>query len=123
MKNISNRSPIRPIKPLSSVKFAKLCNYFTTQFITGHGNFSSYKERFKIAQNGHKKCIQCNILDDSPEHALLYCSANRDLQNILSESGIRYKNDLQKIVPNEELREIFKELCETIITRRNEIDN
>ena len=86
-----------------SVKFTKLCNYFTTQMITGHGNFASYKEKFKITRNGHTKCLQCNSHDDSPEHALLYCTTNRDQQGILNENGIRYKNDFKKIVLDDEL--------------------
>ena len=115
----SNVKLFIPMKPLRSVKFTKLCNYFTTQMITGHGNFASYKEKFKITRNGHTKCLQCNNHDDSPEHALLYCTANRDQQEILNEKGIRYKSDLKKIVLDDELIRVFKEVCEKVMKRRN----
>ena len=110
-----------PDKPIRSLKFPKLCNYFTTQFITAHGSFALYKERFQITKNGHKNCPQCTNHEDSPEHALFYCLENRDLQDELIEDGIRNKNDLKKIVLETELIETFKRVCEIIINRRKEI--
>lgn len=115
----SNIRMFIPMREIRTAKFAKLCNYFTTQMITAHGNLSPYKEKVEITKNGHIRCPQCNTHDDSPEHALLYCVANRDQQTILNQHGIRYKSDFQKIVLNDRLIEMFKTVCEIILTRRN----
>jgi hypothetical protein len=111
-----------PDKPLKCIKFTRLADYYTTQFITGHGHFANYKEDFKITQNGHKKCIQCKTEQDSPNHALFYCKENDDLREELHNSEIDYIDDLKEIVLDKGKCYTFKRAAHEIIKRRTNIE-
>lgn len=47
-------------------------NFFVTQALSGHGNFSKYLERFKIRQNG--TCDMCGSPNDDAEHTIFECN-------------------------------------------------
>ena len=53
-------------KPIRSVKFPKLCNYFTTQFITTYGNLAFYKERLKSPKTDTKNAYNVLISKTPP---------------------------------------------------------
>lgn len=58
---------------------------------------------------------------DDPLHALFYCKENKDETNFLYESGISNKYDLKRIVSDSEMIEVFKNVCESIIDKRNKL--
>ena len=104
-------------------KLLKLCDYYTSQIVIGHGCFKSYFKRFKITENG--LCTRCMNKPDSPEHILFEC--NSKYTKILKEMNISRPNELCKILKSDkhqssqEKIEIFKDLCKTIVTERREL--
>ena len=53
------------------VKHQKNPTYIHSQFLSGHGKFASYLERFKIQEDGNCWCGE----SQTSEHLLLHCPA------------------------------------------------
>lgn len=99
----------------------EICDFYTTQVITGHGSFKSYMHRFKITNDN--LCITCKNSKleaiDSPEHALFFCNNNqlKELQTMV----INTPGDLYKILEDKENISTFKELCKKMVIVRNDL--
>lgn len=52
-------------------------HYGLTQLLTGHGAFKSYLHKHGKAEN--TSCDDCG-LDDTPDHAILFCPAYEDIR-------------------------------------------
>ena len=57
-------------------------NYWTTQFLTGHGSFGSYL--LKMGKRASSACAYCDEEDD-PEHTFFVCTRWRDHRILLAE--------------------------------------
>ena len=100
-------------------KLLTLCDYYTSQIVTGHGCFKSYFKRFKITDDD--RCTTCKDEPDCPEHILFKC--NQKYTRTLNQMGIRQPKDLCKILKSDDDIATFKNLCRTIITDRNNLFN
>ena len=69
---------------------------WTTCFITEHGNFGAYFERFKIRENGDYTCGEL----DSPRHVLMECEKYSDVaeefRRLVSTSNLNESSWLDK---------------------------
>ena len=56
-------------------------NFYLTQFLSGHGNFGSYLNRFKI-----KESAACTFFGeiDTPEHTFLKCPKWKDNRDAIA---------------------------------------
>lgn len=76
-------------------------NYYTTQFLTGHGSFGTYLHRIKKLDND--RCSTCDT-EDSPEHALFKCQKIKiKKKEVEREVGIILtpQNIVQQMLENE----------------------
>ena len=108
---------IIPNKKLVTKKLVNLCDYYTTQVLTGHGGFMQYFKRFEISECD--KCITCKDQIDSPEHVLFKC--NKKYMEILNNIDIYEPKDLYKILNSNDNINAFKDLCKLIITERDSL--
>lgn len=100
-----------------SDKLVALCDFHTTQIITRHGENMEYFSKFGISNSN--KCV-CHREDaDTPEHILFHCDYRYTIT--LKEMGITRKQDLHKVLANNESIAKFKELCKTIVNDRKEL--
>lgn len=98
-----------------------ICDFHTTQVITGHGSFKAYLHKFHITKDN--LCITCrndNLeLEDTPEHALFYCKKSQ-AKNLL-ELNINHPKELFKFMKDEKKIKTFKEICREMIIRRDDL--
>lgn len=110
-----------PSSQYISTKLPSICDFFTTQIITGHGCFKTYLFDFGIAKSNW--CIVCKRHDlnaeDTPEHALFYCVKN--YKDELAKLYIYSSKDLHRALKDENRIMAFRELCKNIVTTRNEL--
>ena len=101
--------------------FLLLCDFFTTQVLTGHGKFAAFLFRILIVSSA--TCRDCRLEDDTPEHALFKCAESGCIFRNLVRLGIWAKEDLSKIVSGSE-HEIseFKGLCRRLMLGKANID-
>lgn len=128
LKGLLPRDP-NELSKLIKNKIINTVNYFTCQFFTGHGSFSSYLERFKIAETNNI-CLACHTNVDSPYHTLFECVESRSFTRRLYDLGIHYMNTrsiLQNITAdrsdddNLDKNSLFTNICEELITFKNNI--
>lgn len=100
-------------------KLVELCDFFTTQIITRHGENMQYFSDFGIAEDN--KCALHSDAVDSPDHILFHC--NEKYTSTLKKMGIRTQEDLHKVLASDEKISIFKELCKTIVNERKELNH
>ena len=77
---------------LISRKKSWTLNFYITQALTGHGNFTTYLEKMKIIDS--KLCIECGIKEGTPWHMLTECTDFRELR---AKCGINTESDLSLI--------------------------
>ncbi len=56
-------------------------NYYLTQFLTVHGNFGEYLERFKVREEG--TCYCCKEENDTPDNTFLKCRNFEEIRKYL----------------------------------------
>ena len=91
----------------------RIANFFTYQFITGHGMFNEYRYRFKMSED--QNCPTCPGVVESPKHVLFDCPDFSALRrDHLYSNQLTSKADLTKLdVPNE--AQGFREYCGAVI--------
>ena len=93
--------------------------YYGTQFLTGHGNFRSYLNRFGLCATD--VCKWCKV-PDTPEHVLYDCwmftEQRVKLVERLSEIGVRL--DLREICQRKVAVDIFNDIAAEIGRIREE---
>ena len=99
-------------------KLVDLCDHYTTQIVTRHGENMQYLSEFGIADNN--KCVLHPNETDTPEHILFNCNSN--YSRALKRMGITSKNDLHRILTKDNYIRWFKELCKTIAIDRKELN-
>ena len=92
------RTELVDLVSLWSSNFSKIknlpdiVNFYTSQFITAHGNFKEYKYIFKLDENPN--CVVCDKIDN-PEHVLFECKEIiQERQVYLHANEVRKKEDL-----------------------------
>lgn len=88
-------------------------NYYTTQFITGHGHFYSYLFRFKIYNTPYCICTQTPQIEQTPEHLLLHCPIYYTTKSKLNLHQI---TQLHQFTKNKTNYKQFTKLCKHIYT-------
>lgn len=99
-------------------KLVELCDHYTTQIVTRHGENMQYFSEFGISDNN--RCVLHPDLADTPEHILFNCNPN--YSRTLRRMGISSRRDLHKILENDVYISRFKGLCKTIVTDRKELN-
>ena len=84
-------------KHFSSVRnLDSIANFYTSQYITGHGMNNEYRHRFKLSDDA--SCPECADPIESPEHILFFCPAYEPLrQEHLLPFNVQSKDDLTKL--------------------------
>lgn len=89
--------------------------YYSTQFITGHGNFSSFLKLINVYTTD--RCVVCGE-KDSPEHTLLDCPISASHRETIQEMRIFEPEDFHKFLKPKNT-EKFNEICRSIIMDKN----
>ena len=100
---------------------SQLVDFYTAQFITAHGSFGEYRERFKLSL--YHGCVCCGSEEDNPEHVLFVCEYyDRQRRALLHSNGIRRREDLVKLKPNNPTAiKDFKQFCKFVVQHRQKI--
>lgn len=87
-------------------------NYFTTQFITGHGAFGEYLKRFNV--NIPSASCLCGQTDSNPDHVLKDCPlfTPNEIQESMNHNGI---TSWQRIFQSTELFEELIRISRTYV--------
>ncbi len=92
-------------------------NFFTTQFITGHGKFNTYLQRFK--QRNDNKCPCDNFPEQTPEHILFHCEIYEQQRHNLKNKSVQkyscFPCTAQQLI-NNEIYCIFKDFCKNVLS-------
>lgn len=126
-----NRSPLnswlRTILPFPNdftviggyKKIVNSIDYYTTQFLNGHGAFSSYLHKRCIREND--SCLVCGFPGDDPQHILFQCAETGMLWTNLERIQI-YRNSPHSIfkclIRNDEGSEEFRKICKDLIKQK-----
>ncbi|KAF7490419.1 Putative protein in type-1 R1DM retrotransposable element [Sarcoptes scabiei] len=84
-------------------------NFYTTQFLTGHGPFGEYFHKLRIIDNPSCTCDNSSM--QNPSHLLLNCP---HYSSIKRELNLHHIMDLPSFIVNKENFKRFKKLCKYI---------
>ncbi|XP_070379825.1 uncharacterized protein [Dermacentor albipictus] len=100
------------IKNITEIPTLFLANYNSSQFMTGHGRFPHYLQRFGIRQN---KICTCGEEADSFEHYLEKCEITRKYRDKLKmKFGHGYSKKKVEILRDGETIAILEEMVEEV---------
>lgn len=105
---------------LRTFNFMKLSNFYTSQFITGHGPFNNFRKKFGFTEQN--VCPDCKISNDGPIHILFECSSHTEIHRRLISIEIRKPRDLNKVFLKDNI-ELFKDICKEIYEHRIKCTN
>jgi ribonuclease HI len=92
-------------------------NFYTTQFITGHGKFNTYLQRFKLRNDN--KCPCDDFSEQNPEHIIFHCQIyEQQRQNLKNKSVEKYGSfpcTAQQLI-NKDIYCIFKDFCKNVLS-------
>lgn len=96
-------------------------DHYSTQILTGHGNFGHYLRRFNIQDDDRCACGS----EDTAKHLLLDCpeydAVRAQLVQKLADMGIRWPpEELSCLVNHPETYRAYKEFCKTALCQKRE---
>ncbi|KAL7295029.1 hypothetical protein TKK_0011632 [Trichogramma kaykai] len=96
-------------------------DYFSTQFLTGHGDFGLRLKKFGIKEDDRCECGQ----SETAEHVLRDCDLYEQERNValreLSLEGVTTGvRNTQELTKTKKIFDIFKKLCKGILTKKEE---
>ncbi|CAB0043779.1 unnamed protein product [Trichogramma brassicae] len=97
-------------------------DYFSSQFVSGHGDFNARLAKLGLKQRSTCECGE----EETAEHALEHCPRFEDLRKVATEelhklgvhTGLRVK---QNIMKTSATFSIFRELCKAILVRKEDV--
>jgi hypothetical protein len=118
-RNSSTGSQTRQFIPSVEYRF-KIKNHFKTdyvltQFLTGHGKFNAYLNRFHIKSNSF--CDKCGANEENVSHIIFDCSEvqqNREQLKNICEQNFHWPIE-PYILLNKKIFDNFKTFCNSII--------
>lgn len=99
-------------------------NFFLTQALSGHGNFATYLEKFKIREHGI--CDMCGEINDTVEHTIFVCCAWEQLRRDLNRSiraNITAENFVNIMMEKVENWKACSSFIEHILRAKAEVQN
>ncbi|XP_076765066.1 uncharacterized protein LOC143432182 [Xylocopa sonorina] len=115
------RIPIPTLKEWLEKENIATMNYYTTQLLTGHGCFNSY--RYRINKISHQKCGHCEAEVDDPEHTIFECTAwsteREEMKRTVAPNTEITKNNLIKLTTaNKKAWETFSIFAKSVMEEK-----
>lgn len=107
------------LEPWVACRFRTL-NFYLTQFLTGHGSFGSYTNRFKLTDND--TCIYCGAVD-SVEHTFYECVKWIPLRGSLRDEigvDLNVSNTISTMLSSQETWNRISHMISVILTSKIE---
>lgn len=97
-------------------------DFYTTQFLTGHGNFNKYLCKYKKRDNG--RCSYCNAEDDA-KHTFFVCKKwEKERQRVEETTGINVLNEeniIEKMLENEDNWEAMTGFIKEVMEKKSDV--
>ena len=123
MDNLQTGALIRSVSLQSEADRGELVNYWTSQFLTGHGAFRGYLHRFGLAES--PICRFCMLgAVETPNHILFICEQFDDIRaELLENSSIHGCHSGGKAYLSEEEIRNFTTFCKTYLNPKQYLGN
>lgn len=89
-----------------------LPDFYTSQFITGHGNFESFLS--KIYRRESESCSLCGAPTQDRDHLLFQCPTTHCAAADVLDLGVGCPGDLWKVLASGESHAVFSAVCKSI---------
>ncbi|CAI6376635.1 unnamed protein product [Macrosiphum euphorbiae] len=96
-------------------------DHWTTQFLTGHGDFRAKLHSFTLAPD---PICECDRMPETAKHVLMYCprtlDARKKLRRVLRQEGVRWPPEDGAFLTSKKTYEALATFAREALTNRSD---